>query len=96
MNNYSSFTNFKPQTYDRLNIRIKNKSPIHRQIDEYLDYCSKIRQMTRMTMHAKESSLRFFLVESRCNDLRELTNQKVNNFIRAESDRGISSRTINM
>ena len=96
MNNYSSFTNFKPRTYDRLNIRVKNKIPIHKQIDEYLDYCSKIRQMTRMTMHAKESSLRFFLVESRCNDLRELTNQKVNNFIRAESDRGISSRTINM
>ena len=96
MNNYCGFTNYKPETYDRLKVRVRRKKPIHRQLNEYLDYCANVRQMSRMTLHAKESALRFFMVESKCNDLQELTNKKFDNFIKAELERGIAARTINM
>lgn len=96
MNNYCGFTNYKPETYDHLKIRARRKKPIHRQLNEYLDYCANVRQMSRMTMHAKESALRFFMVESKCNDLQELTNKKFDSFIKAELERGIAARTINM
>lgn len=96
MNNYCGFTNYKPETYDRLKLRVRRKKPIHKQLNEYLDYCANVRQMSRMTMHAKESALRFFMVESRCDDLQELTNKKFDNFIKGEIERGIAARTINM
>ena len=96
MNNYCGFNNYKPETYDHLKIRVRRKKPIHRQLNEYLDYCANVRQMSRMTMHAKESALRFFMVESKCNDLQELTNKKFDSFIKAELERGIAARTINM
>lgn len=96
MNNYCGFTNYKPETYDHLKIRVRRKKPIHRQLNEYLDYCANVRQISRMTMHAKESALRFFMVESKCDDLQELTNKKFDNFIKAELERGIAARTVNM
>jgi len=96
MNNYCAFTKYQPVTYDHLKIRVKRKKPIHKQLNVYLDYCANVRQMSRMTMHAKESALRFFMVESHCNNLEELTNDMYDNFVKSELDRGIGARTVNM
>ncbi len=96
MNNYSAFTNFKPEKYDKLKIRYVNPKPIHTQLNEYLDYCANVRLMSRMTMHAKESALRFFMVESKCSDLRNLTNECFDDFIKSELDRGLSVKTVNL
>lgn len=95
MNGYNSFNNVELEQYDHLKMRISRKKPIYKQVNSYLDFCANVRQMSRMTMHAKECALRYLIIESGCTDLQELTNDMFDKFVKAELDRGVSTRTVN-
>lgn len=95
MNGYNQFNDSEPERYDHLKMRICRKKPIYEQINNYLNFCANIRQMSRMTMHAKECALRYLIMESGCADLRELTNEMYDKFVQAELQRGVSTRTVN-
>lgn len=95
MNGYNKFNNFELESYDHLKMRICKKKPIYQQVNAYLNFCANIRQMSRMTMHAKECALRYLIIESECSDLQELTNESFDKFVQAELARGVSTRTIN-
>jgi site-specific recombinase XerD len=96
MNMYNEFKNYQPERYDKLKLGdgVVRKA-IHNQVDEYLDFCANTRKMSRMTMHAKELSLRYLIGESGCNDLREFDNEMFDRFVKAELARKVSARTIN-
>ena len=95
MNGYNQFNDSELERYDHLKMRISRKKPIYEQINNYLNFCANIRQMSRMTMHAKECALRYLIMESGCADLRELTNEMYDKFVQAELQRGVSTRTVN-
>lgn len=95
MNGYNQFNDAELERYDHLKMRISKKKPIYEQINNYLNFCANIRQMSRMTMHAKECALRYLIMESGCVDLRELTNEMYDKFVQAELERGVSTRTVN-
>lgn len=95
MNGYNKFNNFELESYDHLKMRICKNKPIYQQVNAYLNFCANIRQMSRMTMHAKECALRYLIIESECKDLQELTNESFDKFVQAELARGVSTRTIN-
>ena len=95
MNGYNKFNNFELESYDHLKMRICKTKPIYQQVNAYLNFCANIRQMSRMTMHAKECALRYLIIESECKDLQELTNESFDKFVQAELARGVSTRTIN-
>ncbi len=91
-NNVVSYEN---AVYDRLRMNPRCKKPIIKQINEYLFWCAHVKQMSAMTLHSKESTLRQLIVESGCKDLREFTNAKFDKFVNEEVSRGVSNRTIN-
>lgn len=95
MNGYNQFNDAELERYDHLKMRISKKKPIYEQINNYLNFCANIRQMSRMTMHAKECALRYLIMESGCVDLRELTNEMYDKFVQTELERGVSTRTVN-
>lgn len=70
--------------------------PIREQVDEYMEYCEFVRQMSPMTLTAKKSAYKQFVEQSGCKDLRELDNKTFNRFIKGQTANGVSPRTINM
>lgn len=70
--------------------------PINAQIDEYMEYCEFVRQMSPMTLAAKKSAYKQFVEQSGCKDLRTLDNRAFNRFVKGQSANGVSPRTINM
>lgn len=69
--------------------------PIYEQANKYLRYCADTRQMSPMTMRSKQSALRNLINESKCRNLRELTNAHFDLFVEKERARNVSARTIN-
>ena len=95
MNGYNQFVDAEVERYDHLKMRACRKKPIYQQINSYLNFCANVRQMSRMTMHAKECALRYLIIESGCPDLRELSNRFYDKFVQTELARGVSTRTVN-
>ena len=68
---------------------------IYNQINEYLDYCRFTRCMSPMTINAKKCTYLRFAIDSECEDLRNLTNEHFNKWIKKQVEKNISYRTIN-
>ncbi|MBQ1298551.1 tyrosine-type recombinase/integrase [Candidatus Saccharibacteria bacterium] len=66
-----------------------------KQVEEYLNYCEKIRRMSPTTMAMKEDTLRRFIDNSEIKDLRKLTNEVFERWMEGELGRGISARSMN-
>ena len=68
--------------------------PIYEQIEVYLNHCRSHKQ-SKMTISSKDHTYRHFVVESEATDLRKLDNEAFDRWLAAESERGVSVRTIN-
>lgn len=91
--NYHEFKNYQYATYDKL--RTRSNKPIVRQCNAYLSYCQNTRQMSRCTLKSKVETYKFLIKETKCDDLRNFTNKTYDKFVKSESERGVSARTIN-
>lgn len=76
--------------------KLQKMKPIERQIGAYLDYCKNIRRMSEMTLASKKSALRLFVRESGCDDLKNLDNKKLNNFVKIETERKVAPGTLSL
>ncbi|MBQ3353007.1 tyrosine-type recombinase/integrase [Candidatus Saccharibacteria bacterium] len=65
-------------------------------MDDYLEYCEKVRGMTAATMEMKRNVLRRFWRVTGIKYLTELTNAVFDRWIKHETARGVSPRSINM
>lgn len=68
---------------------------ILRQVGEYLEYCEKVRMMSPATMRVKRNVLGRFVLVTGVDDLRELTNEVFNKWVAHETEKGVSSRSVN-
>ena len=68
---------------------------IHEQVGEYLNYCEKVRGMSRTTMISKRNVLERFILRSEIRDIRGLTNEVFNKWVSFELERGVSARSLN-
>ena len=73
MINYSHLKNLEHPEYAYIEHR--GNAPVYDQANQYLEYCAVTRQMSPMTVRSKQAELRGLIVESKCKDLRELTNE---------------------
>ena len=69
--------------------------PIEYQVDEYLNYCERVRRMTETTMRAKQNVLERFVRVVGIEDLAELTNEVFNKWVAYETTRGACARSVN-
>lgn len=69
--------------------------PIEKQIEEYLDYCEFVRNMTTQTMQSKRYILKKFMDECGVNDFQIYTNQNLNEWVSNQLKSGVGGRTIN-
>ena len=74
---------------------MKNIRQIDKQIDEYLNYCENVRRMSEQTLHGKRWICREFLKTIKIDNLSELSNKHINEWIAEQTARGCSGRTIN-
>ena len=70
--------------------------PIYEQVTEYMDYCEGVRQCSPMTLSSKGCALNQLILYSGCRDLREFSNAHFNRFIKEQTAKGISPRTLNL
>lgn len=68
--------------------------PIYAQIDEYLDHCIHNKQ-SNMTLGSKRHTYKHFVMSSGVTSMQELTNDMFNLWLAAQTERGVSKRTIN-
>lgn len=68
---------------------------INQQIQTYLEYCEKIRCMSATTMGAKRNVLKRFVACTGVKDLQKLDNKTFNIWVKNETERGVSPRSIN-
>lgn len=78
--------------------RFKTRStkPIYGQINEYLDYCEHMRRMSPRTLSNKLEAYKMLTRETGVRDIKLMTNDDVNQFIRMETERGIAPVTVNL
>jgi len=69
---------------------------INEQIGQYLEYCRYTRNMSPATIQVKSYTYRDFAKTSGCRDLRELTNEDFDKWVKDQLKRGTSPRTVNM
>lgn len=74
---------------------MKNIKPAQKQINEYLNYCEFVRRMSPQTLRGKKWICEYLLESIKINDLSELTNQHIHEWIAEQTARGCSGRTIN-
>lgn len=75
--------------------KINTSTPLYRQLTEYLDYCENVRRMSKQTLHSKEWVCKQILKDFRINDISELSNKQINDWIAEQTARGCAGRTIN-
>lgn len=68
---------------------------IHQQMQNYLDYCEKVRQMSPTTMRSKCNICARFTAVSGIDTLEQLTNEIFNRWVARENARGVSARSLN-
>lgn len=69
---------------------------IEKQFDEYLDYCVNIRMMSKETMKNKRWVLNELLRFIKIDDISDLSNKIINQWIVEQTKRGCNGRTINV
>ena len=73
----------------------KKRKPIYSQVEEYMNYCRYTRRMSEQTLRTKEHTYKHFIIGSGCDDLAKLTNAQFDQWVRYNSERGVSPRAIN-
>ena len=70
---------------------------IEQQFKEYLDYCQDIRRMSEQTLHGKRWICKNLLESDsmQINCIEELTNKHINDWVKEQTARGCSGRTVN-
>lgn len=68
---------------------------IKEQVEDYLNYCEKVRRMSPATMWTKRNILKRFVAGTGIRNLGELTNDIFNEWVKNELGRGVSARSIN-
>ena len=74
---------------------MKSQNPIYSQVNEYMAYCKYTRRMSDQTLRSKEHTYKHFIIGSGCKDLAKLTNADFDQWVRYQSERGVSPRAIN-
>ena len=73
----------------------KKDTPIAKQIEKYLRWCANVRQMSEETIRGKTWVCNSIISEIPINDITEISNKHVDDWIALQSARGCSGRTIN-
>lgn len=68
---------------------------IEKQFNEYLEWCENIRRMSNQTLHGKRWICKSLLDSIDVNEVEELTNNHINDWIAEQVARGCSGRTVN-
>ena len=68
---------------------------IEKQLDEYFNYCDKVRRMSQQTMQGREWTCRSLVESAKINSLEEITNQQINEWVMEQTARGCCGRTVN-
>ncbi len=68
---------------------------IYYQMEEYLNYCQFTRGMSQMTLKSKQHTYVHFIIDSECNDMRQLTNRGYDLWVEKQVNARVSNRTIN-
>ncbi len=68
---------------------------IEKQFNEYLEWCENIRRMSKQTLHGKRWICKSLLDSIDVNEVEELTNNHINDWIAEQVARGCSGRTVN-
>lgn len=68
---------------------------ISQQMEDYLNYCEKVRGMSQATMCAKRNILKRFIEVTELKSLGEFDNNVFNRWVENETRRGVSARSIN-
>ena len=74
---------------------MESQYPIYSQVNEYMAYCQYTRRMSEQTLRSKEHTYKHFIIGSGCKDLAKLTNADFDQWVRYQSERGVSPRAIN-
>lgn len=69
---------------------------IDKQINDYLEYCDKVRRMSEHTLIMKRSVLQRFVFTTRLSKLEKLTNAVMDKWSIAEATRGVGASTMNL
>lgn len=94
--NYANFREFTPKTYNTLNVPDELKGlGFVKAANGFLDYCANVRKLSPCTIRNRENSYRFFAIGTGVEDLSEITNKSIEDYMRSEIDRGVSPRTVN-
>ena len=76
-------------------IEKKKDTPIAKQFEVYLKWCTEVRQMSEQTMRSKTWICNSVISEMPINDITEINNQHIDDWIALQGARGCSGRTIN-
>ena len=68
---------------------------IDMQIEEYLQYCERVRRMSVTTMSQKRNVLERFAMVSELRRIEDLTNEIFNRWVELEVERGINASSVN-
>lgn len=68
---------------------------IKEQVEDYLNYCEKVRGMSSATMWTKRNILKRFIEGTGIKSLSDFTNDVFNEWVRSEMGRGVSARSVN-
>ena len=69
---------------------------IRKEVEEYLEYCEKVRGMSGATMRMKRNILYRFAETVGVRRISRLRNRDLDKWVEGELARGISARTMNM
>jgi len=74
-----------------------NMRKLEQQFNEYLDYCRDVRRMSEQTIHGKSWICKNLLESEnvQINRIEELTNKHINDWVKEQTARGCSGRTVN-
>ena len=64
-------------------------------MEGYLHYCQFTRGMSDMTIKSKHHTYLHFIIDSECEDMRQLTNRGYDLWVEKQVNAGVSNRTIN-
>lgn len=68
---------------------------IEQQLDEYIEYCKEVRRMSDQTIHGKRWICKNLLESVDINSIEELSNKHINDWVKEQTARGCSGRTVN-
>ena len=69
---------------------------IIKQVEDYLQYCEKVRGMSEATLKQKRNVLERFVRVTEITDVRELNNGKFDEWMEHETERGLSAESLNL